>query len=188
MSDRCVLLFDLGGVLVHSSGHIGSSEIRERWAGSSAVRLFESGKMSAEKFASTFVSEWQLPLQPHEFLTEFSSWVKGFYPGAELLLQRLRQRHLVACLSNTNEIHWQSLSEALTSFDICVASHVIGFMKPDLESYQAALDELGASADCVYFFDDLLPNVLAARSLGISAHQVCGLTEVEATLKALGLS
>ena len=63
-----------------------------------------------------------------------------------------------------------------------------GFMKPDREAYAHALDELRAPAKDVYFFDDLSPNVAAARDAGINAFQVSGVPALAALLRAEGLS
>jgi putative hydrolase of the HAD superfamily len=72
-------------------------------------------------------------------------------------------------------------------FDYCFASHLTGFMKPDREAYEHALRELEVAPNSVYFFDDLLPNVAAARSVGINAFCVRGFADVLAVLRAQGL-
>src|SRR3954452_9913327 len=112
--DRRVLLFDLGGVLVAASGlatlqqwlpALAADEVSARWHASQAVGLFERGQLSPDEFARRFVDEWQRPMAAGAFLLAFTQWVRGFYPGAQALLQRLRARHTVACLSNTNAAH-----------------------------------------------------------------------------------
>ena len=45
--------------------------------------------------------------------SSFAGWARGFHPGAEELLSELRQQHRVACLSNSNEIHWRAFGEAV---------------------------------------------------------------------------
>src|SRR5256885_15418243 len=112
-----VLLFDLGGVLVENVGFerfnallpspIPTEELKTWWLASPAVRAFEVGSCTPEAFARGVVAEWQLPLSPNAFLEAFSYWPKGLYPGASELLATLRERHVVACLSNSNAIHWQ---------------------------------------------------------------------------------
>ena len=47
---------------------------------------------------------------------------------------------------------------------------------------------LATPASDIYFFDDLLPNVAAARSIGMSAFHVRGLFETEDALRNLGLA
>lgn len=196
MRDCKVILFDLGGVLVESAGraalraqlpHMSEREVLERWRRSRAVNLFERGQISSRTFAEEFVKEWELPLAESEFIELFGTWVTGFFDGAKALVHSLRTRHLVACLSNTNAIHWARLPDAAALFDFCFASHLTGFMKPDREAYEHALRELDVRADAVYFFDDLLPNVAAARSVGINAFHVGGFADIEPVLRTEGL-
>jgi len=196
MNHQGVLLFDLGGVLVEWSGQavlrrlrpdIDQGEILARWNTSESVGLFERGSIAPPDFAERFVAEWQLRLEPTEFLESFSSWVRGFYPGAKSLIQRLRTHGLVACLSNTNATHWASLADVQTVFDVCMASHLTGHMKPDRAAFEHAIESLAASPSDVTYFDDSLPNVIAARNVGINAFHVRGLSETESALRSLGL-
>ena len=191
-----VLLFDLGGVLVQSEGlaWLGrtvapqeQSSVLQKWQESRAVDLFERGKISSEEFAASFLEEWNLAMDPDEFLGQFASWVTGFFPGAERLVERLRTRHRVAYLSNTNVVHFARLPQLATLFDCGFASHLSGHMKPSPEAYRAAVSALGVEPGSVCFFDDLAANVVAAERAGMHAVQVRGIAEVEAALRARGL-
>lgn len=192
-----VLLFDLGGVLVESTGlaalkrllpQWSEAEIAARWHGSAAVGRFERGQIEPLAFAREFLAEWPLSMTPEAFIAVFTSWVTGFYPGALSLLARLRQRHTVACLSNTNVAHWAKMGRDLESFDHRIASHRVGHMKPEPAIYAKALEQLGVPAHEVVFFDDLAANIAAARSAGMRAHQVHGLAETTAMLQRLGFT
>lgn len=195
--DDRILLFDLGGVVVESAGlavlqqmlpQLTPAQIQARWLASDAVGRFERGQTSPQAFAQAFLVEWPLGLAPAAFLREWASWVRGFLPGAARLLAHLRQRHTVACLSNTNAVHWAELDGVREAFDVCVVSHLIGHMKPEPAAYEHALQRLGAPPHRVCFFDDLAPNVAAARALGLQAVQVRGVAEAEAALRALGIA
>jgi len=197
MRDDRVLLFDLGGVLVESVGqaalqhllpHLGQEEVLSRWLNSKAVGQFERGAISRGEFAHSFLSEWSLRLEPQHFLKEFSSWVRGFLPGASQLLSNLKGRHTLGCLSNTNATHWAQLGEVCHAFDVCIASHLTGYMKPDRVAFENALRCLDSDPKSVYFFDDLPSNVAAASDLGIHAFQVRGVAETEYALRSLGIS
>lgn len=196
MLDRKVILFDLGGVLVGSTGRVAvralfpsmsEHQVLERWLRSRAVNLFERGQMPSGMFATEFIKECGLRLTESEFLESFAAWATGLVDGAEALVRSLRRQHVVACLSNTNEIHWARMPELRELFDYCFASHLTGFMKPDREAYEHAVRELQVAPDSVYFFDDLLPNVVAARTLGINAFCVRGFEDVLPVLRAQGL-
>lgn len=196
MRDGPILLFDLGGVVVESAGlatlerllpQLGREEILQRWLASSAVSGFESGVISQDAFARAFLAEWPLPMTPARFLEEFSGWVRGYLPGARELLAGLRTRHRIACLSNTNAAHWARLDGIEEVFDVCIASHLTGFLKPGREAYEDALRRLGAGAGEVCFFDDLPGNVAAARTVGMRAFQVRGVAETAGALRGLGI-
>jgi putative hydrolase of the HAD superfamily len=197
MNQGKVVVFDLGGVLVESVGvdvlaarfpQLGTrSVVLERWQKSPSVARFERGMLTPEAFAAAFTREWGLALDKPAFLELFGSWVTGFFAGARELVQDLRSRHRVACLSNTNAIHWARLPGMEQIFDHCFVSYVSGFMKPDREAYTHALTSLGVEPGAVYFFDDLPANVAAAREVGINAFLVRGVAETEAKLRAEGL-
>ncbi len=196
MSRDKVLLFDLGGVLVQSEGIASLKRIiapqeqhlvLDKWNESRAVGLFERGRTSAQEFAAAFVEEWDLSMEPGEFLDLFASWVTGFFAGAESLVEQLRAEHRVAYLSNTNAVHFARLPQLSTLFDCGFASHKSGHMKPSPEAYHHAVSALGVHPASVHFFDDLSANVLAAKEAGMHAVQVRGLAQVKAALRAQGL-
>lgn len=175
------ILFDLGGVLVESTGHSGlktlqphfsDEQILARWNRSRTAGPFERGKLSSDAFARQFVEEWELEMGEAAFLEPIAA---------------LRARHHVGCLSSTNAIHWARLRGISSMFDSCFPSHVTGFMKPAREAYLHALNKLQARAGDVYFFDDLAPNVAAAREVGMNAFRVAGFSHVAGQLLALGL-
>ncbi len=192
-----VVLFDLGGVLVENTGEQGLSsllpyqldrqEIWARWLASDAVRRFECGQISPEVFAARFIEEWHLEVVPAAFIEAFTTWPKGLFDGAATLVRNLRAQHRVACLSNTNALHWARFPELPELFDSSFASHLTGFLKPDPEAFEHVLRELDVQAEAVWFFDDLLQNVEAARKVGIRAVQVRAFAEVEPALRAEGL-
>jgi glucose-1-phosphatase len=191
-----VLLFDLGGVLLENVGFerfnallpspIPSEELKTQWLTSPAVRSFESGNCEPEAFARGVVSEWHLPLSPTAFLEAFTYWPKGLYAGASKLLAALRERYVVACLSNSNKIHWQRFNGFREHFDLSLSSHLLGEVKPDPQCFSRALRECNSTASEVAFFDDSLTNVVAARALGIESFHVNGLSEVRQLLSEKG--
>lgn len=191
-----VLLFDLGGVLLENVGFerlnsllpapIPTEALKTRWLMSPAVRAFESGRCSAGAFARDVVSEWTLPLSPEDFLDAFTHWPVGLYPGAPELLAALRGRYVVACLSNSNEVHWQRFDGFRGHFDLALSSHLIGEVKPDPQCFARALQACDATAGEVAFFDDSITNVAAARSLGFAAFHVEGFAQVRRLIADMG--
>jgi glucose-1-phosphatase len=192
-----VLLFDIGGVLVENAlftqlnsllpNPLSDASIKSKWLASAVVRDFELGITSPETFGRRFVEEWNIPLAAGDFLEAFASWPKGFYPGALELLHRLRRHYRVACLSNSNALHWGRFDGFVGHFQVALSSHLLGAIKPDVGCFTRALHELDSIPEEIAFFDDSLDNVGAAHNLGIRAFHVCGLNEVKSALVECGL-
>ncbi|MFQ5526638.1 MAG: HAD family hydrolase [Thermoanaerobaculia bacterium] len=192
------LLFDLGGVLMDFAAFeelakllpepLGPSAMRAKWLGSGSVREFELGELAPEEFARRFVDEWALPQTPGGFLSEFRAWLRGFYPGIPQLLDQLRPRYRLACLSNTNRVHWAIFeSEVRGHLDEALVSFELGMAKPDPAIFHAALDRLGVEAGEVALFDDSEANVEAAQQAGLRAELVRGPDELREALERCGV-
>jgi putative hydrolase of the HAD superfamily len=192
-----VLLFDLGGVLVEYDGFTAIRALLRQplseealIAGFAPVREFQTGALSADEFGDQIVSRLPLTTTAPAFLAAFETWSRALYPGAADLLGALRPHHRLVALTNTNVLHWRRNVEVLgvdALFERCFASHEIGLAKPDAAAYLHVLDALAVEATAVTFFDDQAVNVVAARQLGIDAHQVAGVEELRACLIGLGL-
>ena len=104
---------------------------------------------------------------------------QGFYPGVPELLRELRPEYRLACLSNSNPVHWRIFGEAIGEMlDVALLSFDLGLAKPDPAIFRVALDRLGVDAGAVVFFDDSDANVEAAAALGIQAELVRGPAEL----------
>lgn len=193
-----VLLFDLGGVVIDWIGlrelqrltGLEPAEVRRRFLSCEAVRRYELGACGRSEFARAFVRRWELPLDPAAFVPLYASWVGRPYEGAFEALERLRPRFRLACLSNTNELHWERLVGEIgiaRLMDHCFASHLLQVAKPEADCFRQVLDALQAQPSEVIFFDDSEANVAAAAALGIESHLVDPGVGVVPTLRALGL-
>lgn len=202
MTPPSVLLFDLGGVLVHTKGfesiknllaRVGRDDypddqsLRDRWLASPSVRGFELGRTTASEFAARFVEEWQVPIEPEAFLEDVVGWIDRVSPGAEELLSSLREDYVVCCLSNCNEIHWAMIAPFLTNFDFAFSSHLLGQIKPDKGAFRAVMKAVNVEPAGMCFFDDSRTNVAAAERIGIRSFLVDGPEEIREVLKKEGL-
>lgn len=197
--DIRVVLFDLGGVLVRLGG-LGTlrdlagleseDEVWHRWLSCEWVRRFERGRCTAEEFAMGVVAEWQLSTTPELFIEQFRRWPEGLYDGAMELVETVRQRCRVGCLSNSNELHWADQSTRLgllSVFDVTFLSHALDLVKPDRELFEHVVSALDVEAESVVFVDDNEVNVASARSVGMTAVRVRGVEEATAALVNLGV-
>ena len=195
-----VLLFDLGGVLIELNdlsellqlnGHeMPVNKPWSDWLYSPAVRAFEMGISTKDQFADKYIEETNLPIKRDEFLNAFIQLPKGLYPDAHRLIERCRDRYFIACLSNTNALHWQRLIHEMgidRMFDQHFASHLTGKLKPDRESFEHVLQRLNCDPPAIVFLDDNEMNVTAARSVGIIAYRTQGAREAEKILEKTGI-
>ncbi len=198
MAIDCVV-FDLGGVLVELGGvrdfgdMIGEADddqVWARWLGCSWVRDYERGLCSSHTFARGMVDQYELETSADDFIERFRTWPKGLFEGAHELVETLASSVRVACLSNTNELHWSRQSDALRLHELFPTrflSHELGLIKPDREIYEHVAERLDIASNSILFFDDNQLNVDAAREVGWRAERVQGPEEARRCLEHHGL-
>jgi len=196
-----IILFDLGGVLVEVDSvaalqqvlgqHLSPEEVLQRWLTASTwVSTFESGQCTPEAFAAGIVTEWGLAVTAEAFLDNFRQWPKRLFPGVQDMLALLAQRCTLACLSNTNSIHWPHIRDTLGLHGLLhhyYLSHEIGHLKPTRAAFEYVLADLRCPPSRVLFLDDNQLNVEAAQAVGIQAYRTVGIVEVQTALQALTL-
>jgi glucose-1-phosphatase len=196
-----VILFDLGGVLVEVDSvaalqrmfgqQLPTAEVWQRCLTASVwVSTFESGQCTPEAFAAGIVTEWGLSVTAEAFLNDFRHWPKRLFPGVRDMLALLARRCMLACLSNTNTIHWPHMRDTLGFSGLLhryYLSHEIGHLKPARAAFEHVLADLGCAPSHVVFLDDNQLNVDAAQAVGIQAYRTAGVAEVQTALQSLGL-
>jgi HAD superfamily hydrolase (TIGR01509 family) len=195
-----VVLFDVGGVLVQLSGvatvlgwvadRWTPAELWHRWLQSPAVRAFETGRCDADTFAADLVAELELGVEPALFLESFAGWPSGLYPGAHELVARIPGHITRALLSNSNALHWDRVIDDFglgALFEHRFVSHLTGRIKPDPDAFEHVVSSLGCDAASVFFLDDNLMNVEAARAIGMQGAVVSGIEGAEQALRRAGI-
>jgi len=187
------ILFDLVGVLVSSNlifentyledNNITHQSYFKNWSISKAVTEFESGITSEEEFAKVRAAELDIKMSPELYITILRSIRTPIYDGVEEFLSMLsKQNFKLACLSNTNSIHWDRI-ENKEIFDKYFVkkflSYKIGFTKPRKEIYLHAINSLNCPPDKIIFFDDIKENVKAAQDCGLNAVCVAGFDDLK---------
>ena len=148
------------------------------------MRCFELGHSAPHEFAAAFHDEWQVTLTPENFLRKFTAWPRGFYPGAQDLLATLRKDFRIACLSNSNELHWARFGGFQGIFAKALSSHCLGVIKPDESAFLRTLEICAVDPAQVWFFDDSLSNVHSAQRVGLRAFHVEGFVQLKGVLAA----
>ncbi len=127
------------------------------------------GLISAEEFSAAFCQK--LGITSEEFARASKA---SEQPNFELFLyiKQLHKHYKTAILSNVNRgvLERKVDKEILNDcFDEIIVSAEVGFVKPQSEIYEYALDKLGVEAHECIFIDDITSNVDAARRLGIKS-------------------
>ena len=201
MSDTCfpkVIVFDLNGVLVDwdgisplislAEGTLSEEQARRFYLESPWVKKFDMGLCSKNDFAAGVVDELKLETSPEEFLEQFITWHGSIFPGLSKLLDRLRNRFILACLSNNNELHWKYLTEKTDlaeKFDHIFLSFEMGLIKPAKEAFEHVIHITGYFAEDILFLDDNQEHVATARGLGFQACRISGVDGVVSVLRSL---
>jgi FMN phosphatase YigB (HAD superfamily) len=195
-------LFDLGNTIIKlayervlgaicAEASISRDELVELLESPGAYRDMERGAVSFYEFYEFLCDHAGYGGSIRDFHQTWSDFFDGTVPGMEDLLDRVRQHHRVAFLSNSNEIHAEVIPRQFATVfekdDIFIFSHRIKCAKPDPDMYRHALEIISAPAEQTIFIDDLLENVLAARALGLRAFQFSDARSLTAELEAEGL-
>ncbi len=183
MSIRAVFI-DFGGVIVRTE----DKGPRTRLAKRLGMTTRDLERIFFESESSQRASTGEIPEEGHwqavaetlgvdraegdRITAEFFS---GDQADAALLdfLRSLRPGRKVGLISNA----WSGLRAYITSqkfddvFDEMIISAEVGLVKPDPNIYRLALKKLEAQPEESVFLDDVLVNVEAARSVGMSAIQ-----------------
>ncbi|MEA2165951.1 MAG: glucose-phosphatase [Thermoanaerobaculia bacterium] len=195
-------LFDLGNTIIKlayervlsaicAESSMTRDELVELLEEPGAYRDMERGAVSFYEFYEFLCDHAGYSGSIRDFHHVWSDFFDGTMPGIEDLLDRVRRKHRVAFLTNSNEIHAELIPKQFATVfekdDIFVFSHRIKCAKPDPDFYRRALETTGATAEQSIFIDDLLENVLAARALGMRAFQFNDARSLTVELEAEGL-
>ena len=179
------LLFDLGKVLIdfnfetgvqalHRACSISRDRFEEVLWDETWIRRYERGEITTGEFHSYLCETAALKMDLSRFR---EVWSSVFLPGllvSEKLLAALKSNYPLILVSNTNEAHFEFIRDrypVVDYFDQRVLSYVVGSLKPDRKIFEHAIRVSGFRPDALFFTDDREENVLAARELGIHAHQ-----------------
>jgi glucose-1-phosphatase len=185
MSEPDLIIFDLGRVLVDFDfrkvihglkrySSLSEEQIRRFFMQTPLWDAFERGTLQPRDFFIQLSRELRL-----EHLT-----YKGFLPlwnriftekkDTVSILRRLRRRYRTALLSNVNVLHWDYIRAQhgfMDWFDHSIASFEVGQRKPESAIFRTALKIARVTPARAVFIDDVKSHVLAARAVGLRAHQ-----------------
>jgi putative hydrolase of the HAD superfamily len=194
------VVFDIGGILEPPFDDVLIPELAailgmpparltDRRA-ASAVALSE-GRLTLRDFYARIGMELGRPVDPDAVVARHLAVYQAATATLDArvlgLIRVLRERHLVACLTNTEiEVARFNRERGLfRPFDQAFVSTELGLHKPDCAIFERVLTDLGCAPADVVFTDDNLDNALGARAVGIHAIHYRGFEEFSSELAPL---
>lgn len=195
------VFFDIGGVLLH----IHPDKMGGYWVERSGVdedmikkifpweafHKFEKGQVTAGGFYDSFYSA--LP-DGHRISREdfFEGWNRmvGKETATVSTLKTLSRTIPTWLLSNTNPVHIHSRASNYSFLEYTageIYSFDVGYRKPEMEIYKAAVEAAGSAPEECLFIDDMEENIHAAKRFGITGIVFTSHEDLELELKKKGL-
>lgn len=186
MPSETWFVFDLGNTVIKidyervlakicASSSVTRDELVELLEEPGGYRDMERGAVTFRDFYEFLTDRAGYHGSIREFQEVWSDFFDGPMPGIEEILDRVRQQHRIAFLSNSNEVHAELIPREFGSLfrrdDRFIFSHRFHAAKPDPELFRRALEVIGALPQHVVFVDDLMENVSSAREMGMKAFQ-----------------
>ncbi len=172
------LLFDIGNVLVTfdfartarrlaEGSRLGAEEAYVRIR--PLVIELECGRLGTEEFVERAMESAEYHGTREEFVEAYQRIFELNEPMVALV-ERLAGEFPLYHLSNTSQLHLDHLVEAFpvfAHFQGGAYSHVSGCMKPEEKIYRDAISAAGVEPGEIVYLDDLEPNIVAGRQLGL---------------------
>ena len=135
---------------------------------------FEAGGIDTETYIAWALETLGSESTPAEFR---HAWQQIFTPNEPMwkcVRQLAAAGHRLILFSNINGIHWPWITENYLEFALfheSVVSFQTGFIKPQPQIYQYAIDRHALVPAETIYIDDLPPNIATGRALGFRCWQ-----------------
>lgn len=153
------------------------------------IKSFDKGKISPQKFYQEAVRRLKAEIGYDDFYAIYND-VFSINSAVVDVLKRLRPKYRLILLSNTDIVRFDFVRRKFPEilfFDAYVLSYEVGYMKPERQIYQVALERGEAEAKECLFIDDREENIEAAEKIGMSYIHFRPQTDLEAELRKRGL-
>ncbi len=175
------------------------AEITGRAADSIRASIWETdfleqsdrGAYSAQAYLEEFGRRLDYPLSRAEWVAARKAAMPPFHDVLGLV-GRVKKRLPVALLTNNDHLLGETLDEIFPDLiplfgDAIFVSARIGAAKPDAACFMHCCTALKVAATETFFTDDLVENVLGAKSAGLMAHHFDGYQGLVQALEAHGV-
>ncbi len=196
------LIFDLGNVIIDISpksccdywaeiAETKPEELYSTFPFDETYAQFERGEIPPENFRSYVNDCLHISLSDEQFDEGWSKILIKIRNNVPQLLEKLHKKYRLVALSNTNAIHvpiWKELCAGiLPYFEHLFSSNEIGSRKPESNAFNLVLEYLDLSPHEVFFLDDNIENIFAARNHGIRSLHVKSYDQMKRELQKCGV-
>lgn len=185
------IIFDLGGVLlnidylltIEAFGNIGWTGFDAFFSKAQQKKLFnqyEKGELSSADFRMELKKYCKTGIDDLCIDKAWNSMLLDFPKERLDLLKRFKQTHRTFLLSNTNQIHIESINSYLQKdynmadlsacFEKIYLSYKVGLQKPDSEIFELVLSKNNLDPNETLFIDDSIQHIEGAKKLGIHTY------------------
>jgi len=182
-----VFLFDLGGVLLDVDYHktitafaqlgvANPSELYNQFGQNQLFDQYEKGEVSSDYFIQQLKPLTNDGVSEAQVIEAWNAMI-GDFPIEKLdFITRLSKHHKCFLLSNTNQIHLEKVVVNLKHtpyekledlFVKCFYSHLIGKRKPDVDTFNWVINQMGVKAGETLFIDDSPQHINGAKKAGL---------------------
>ena len=116
-------------------------------------------------------------VSPNKIVNAWNQMIGDFSSEKLHFLEKLKQSHKTALLSNTNDLHEvvvrnklaiKSKNQLEDYFNFTFLSHKLGMRKPHVETFIAVCERMNAMPKNVLFIDDSEQHIIGAQKAGLS--------------------
>jgi len=174
---------DLGNVLINFDHRIAvkkilqltpksENDIYQLFFDSGITKDYEEGKVLSQDFFKKVKNSLELDIDYNRFLP---IWNDIFFETPlnkkiQACLAQVKEKYKLVMISNINETHWEFLKNKIpvfSKFDKLILSYKVGFRKPAIEIYNAALESVNTAPSKAFYIDDRKDLIDAASKFGI---------------------
>lgn len=185
------IIFDFGGVIINIDYNLTAKafqqlgldnfgELFSKAKQSDLFDLYEKGRITSDEFRTRLKQFLNADLDAAQIDRAWNAMLLDLPQERLNLLQKLKNTHRTFLLSNTNEIHintiWDSLKNNMgiddftAYFEKTYLSYCVQMRKPDAEIFELVLTENNLEPGETLFIDDSPQHIEAAKKLGIQTY------------------
>lgn len=185
------IIFDLGGVLLNidyrrteeAFKQLGFADFDAAYSQlqqTETFDLFETGDLSSEEFREAIREQSGESLSDQQIDDAWNSMILELPKKHINFIDQVRDDYRILLLSNTNEIHLDSIYDRFgreyyefeSLFEQTYYSHLVGYRKPEIEVFEEILEDRGIEANETLFIDDSIQHIEGAKEAGLHAYHI----------------